>query len=80
MKTISATDARSGLYRLIDRVNEDNAPIQIAGKRSAAVLMSMEDYSSIEETLYLLNIPGMRESILEGMKTSAEECAAEVDL
>lgn len=80
MKTISATEARSDLYRLIDRVNEDNVPIQITGKRSGAVLMSIEDYLSIEESLYLLNVPGMRESILEGMKTPVEECATEIDL
>ena len=80
MKTISATEARSDLYRLIDRVNEDNVPIQITGKRSGAVLMSIEDYLSIEESLYLLNVPGMGESILEGMKTPVEECATEIDL
>lgn len=80
MKTISATEARSDLYRLIDRVNEDSAPIQITGKRSGAVLMSIEDYLSVEKSLYFLNISGMRESILKGMKTPVEECATEIDL
>jgi PHD/YefM family antitoxin component YafN of YafNO toxin-antitoxin module len=42
--------------------------------------MSIEDYLSIEESLYLLNVPGMGESILEGMKTPVEECATEIDL
>jgi len=50
------------------------------GKRGAAVLIGLEDFSAIEETLYLLNIKGMRESIVDGMNTPLEDCSKEVDL
>ncbi len=68
MVTLSASEARAGLYRLIDQAAESHEPIVISGKRSNAVLLSEEDWSAIQETLYLLAIPGMRESIKESMK------------
>jgi PHD/YefM family antitoxin component YafN of YafNO toxin-antitoxin module len=80
MKTISATSARSDLYRLIDAAVENREPIQISGKRGNAVLLSEEDWRAVQETLYLVSIPGMRESILKGMKEPVEKCAPEIDL
>jgi len=80
METISASDARADLYNLIDRVGTDHNPVQITGKRGAAVLIGLEDFSAIEETLYLLNIKGMRESIVEGMATPLEDCSEGIDL
>ena len=74
MKTLTVSEARKGLYRLIDEVDETHRPVQISGRRSTAVLLSEEDWRSIQETLYLLSIPGLRESIREGMETPAEEC------
>lgn len=68
MKTISATKARNNLYKLIDETANASEPIHISGKRANAVLISEEDWSAIQETLYLLSIPGMRESIIKGMK------------
>jgi len=53
----------------MDKTAESHEPIQINGRRSNAVLISEEDYRSMQETLYLLSIPGMRESIVEGIKT-----------
>ena len=79
MKTLSATNARSNLYKLIDETHESGEPIQITGKRANAVLISEEDWRSISETLYLLSIPGMRESIREGLKTPVEECDTELN-
>jgi prevent-host-death family protein len=73
MKTISATAARESLYRLIDEVAASSEPIQITGRRASAVLVSEDDWRSIQETLYLLSIPGMKESTLEGMAAPAEE-------
>src|SRR5690554_8119443 len=67
MTGITATEARSNLYRLIDETAESHQPIVIMGKRNKAVLVSEEDWSAIQETLYLLSVPGMRESIREGM-------------
>ena len=65
--TVSATEARRRLYALIDEVGQSHQPVQIHGKRGNAVLLSEADWSSIQETLHLLAIPGMRESILEGI-------------
>jgi antitoxin YefM len=75
MKTITATKARSNLYKLIDETAEANRPIQITGKRTNAVLISEDDWSAIQETLYLLSIPGMRESIMKGMKEPIDKCS-----
>ena len=66
MHTLTASEARSNLYRLIDEVAESHEPIIISGKRSNAVLLAAEDWSAIQETLYLLAVPGMRESIKAG--------------
>jgi len=79
MTGISATEARSNLYRLIDETAESHQPIVIMGKRNKAVLVSEEDWSAIQETLYLLSVPGMRESIREGMDTPVDACDEELD-
>ena len=69
MTTVSATEARKRLYALIDEVGQSHEPVQITGKRSNAVLLSEDDWRAIQETLHLVSIPGLRESILEGMAT-----------
>ncbi|OVE78935.1 antitoxin [bacterium I07] len=79
MKTVTATKARSNLYNLIDEASTEHEPVQITGKRSNAVLISEEDWRAIQETLYLLSIPGMRESIREGMNMPVEDCTEEID-
>lgn len=79
MKTVTATEARKTLYRLLDEVAVTSEPVQISGRRSNAVLLSEADWRSIEETLHLLSIPGMRESIREGLGTPLEECVEELD-
>ena len=75
--TVSATDARKRLYALIDEVGQSHEPVQITGKRSNAVLLSQDDWRAIQETLHLVSIPGMRESILEGMATEVSELSSE---
>ncbi len=79
MPTISASEARANLYRLIDEAASSHQPIRITSKRNNAVLLSEEDWSAIQETLYLLSVPGMRESIKEGLETPAEKCDKELD-
>jgi antitoxin YefM len=79
MTTLTASEARSNLYRLIDEAASTHTPILITGKRSNAVLISEEDWRAIQETLHLLSIPGMRESIREGLNTPIEECAQDLD-
>lgn len=79
MTILTATEARTNLYRLLDEVAATHEPILITGKRTNAVLVSEEDWRAIEETLYLLSIPGMREAIVEGLNTPIDECDDEVE-
>jgi len=73
MTTMSATEARKQLYKLLDDVSQSHEPVQITGKRGNAVLVSEDDWRAVQETLYLVSIPGVRESILEGMATPVDE-------
>ena len=77
-RRITTTQARSNLYRLIEQVNDSHDPVFITGKQHNAVLVAMEDWTAIQETLYLLSVPGMRESIKTGLSTSINDCDDEV--
>ena len=79
MTVLNATEARAKLYSLIDETALTHQPIVIKGKRSNAVLLSEEDWNAINETLYLMSVPGMRESIVEGMATDISECSKDLD-
>jgi antitoxin YefM len=79
MTTMSATEARKQLYKLLDDVSQSHEPVQITGKRGNAVLVSEDDWRAVQETLNLVSIPGMRESILEGLATPADELEGELD-
>ena len=79
MQRLSASDARANLYRLMDQTAESHQPITISGKRHDSVLVSAEDWQAIQETLHLLAVPGMRESIKEGMAQAPDTCAQELD-
>ena len=79
MTIMSATEARKQLYRLLDDVSQSHEPVQITGKRGNAVLVSEDDWRAVQETLYLVSIPGMRESILEGMAAPIDEFDDELD-
>ena len=79
MTTLTASEARANLYRLIDQAAESHLPIHIAGKRRSAVLLSGEDWQAIQETLFLLAVPGMRESIKAGMTEPLSQCTTELD-
>ncbi len=79
MPILTSTEARSRLFRLIDEAVASHEPIVIKGKRGNAVLISEDDWRSIQETIYLLNIPGMRESIRKGLAAPLEECATEIE-
>lgn len=79
MTILNVTEARSKLYKLIDETANTHQPIIIKGKRSNAILVSEEDWNAISETLYLLSVPHMRESIQTGLKESLESCSKELD-
>ena len=78
MRTLTVTLARTKLYKLLDEAASSHEPIHITGKKSNAVLISEEDWRAIQESLYLLSIPGMRESIREGLKTPVDKCSKEL--
>ena len=69
MDTVKATQARAKLYGLIDQVEQSHEPVLITGKRSNAVLIAEDDWKSVQETLYLLSLPGMRKSLIQGVST-----------
>jgi prevent-host-death family protein len=79
MTTVTATEARKQLYKLIDDVADSHEPVQITGKRGNAVLVGEDDWRAVLETLHLVSIPGMRESILEGMATPVEDLEDQLD-
>ncbi len=79
MRAITASEARANLYRLIDEAAASHQPLLISGKRNNAVLVSQEDWEAIQETLYLLSVPGMRESIRKGLETPVNDCAEDLD-
>ena len=78
MPTLTVTDARKNLFGLIDDVAEEHRGYCIVGKRNQAVLISMEDWNAIQESIYLNSFPGLADSIVEGMKTPVSECSTEL--
>ena len=78
MTTLTASVARAKLYKLLDEAAASHEPVQITGRRGNAVLISEEDWRAIQETLYLLSIPGMRESIRKGLKTPIKKCSTKL--
>lgn len=79
MAVLTASAARANLYNLIDETNDSHEPVIISGKRCNAVLISEDDWSAIQETLYLDSIPGMKESILAGMKEPLSKSTKKLD-
>ena len=63
MPTVNVSEARARLCKLIDETAVSHQPVLITGKRNSAVLVSEEDWNAINESLYLMSLPGMRESL-----------------
>jgi antitoxin YefM len=79
MKTITASKGGANLYRLIEEIADSGEPVQITGKRTNAVLVSEEVWRAMHETVSLLSIPGMRESIRKEIATPVGDCAEEIE-
>jgi antitoxin YefM len=79
MSSINITTARKNLYRLVENLSETHEPVYITGKNQSAVLIGEEDWRSIEETLYLISIPGMRESIVKGLKEPLKKSSKKLE-
>lgn len=79
MRTIRVSEARANLYKLVEEASQMHEPVKITGKRGNAIIIGEDEWRAVEETLYLLSVPSMRESIVEGMKTPIDECSATVE-
>ncbi|UZQ81776.1 type II toxin-antitoxin system Phd/YefM family antitoxin [Thermoanaerobacter sp. RKWS2] len=80
MKTMPVTKVRQNIYKIIEQVRKNSEPIQITSRKGNAVLISEEDWNAIQETLYLLSIPNLKESIMDADKTPLDEWKDEEDL
>ena len=79
MTTLTVTEARANLYKLIDDTSVNHEPVIITGERGNAVLLAESDWTAITKTLHLVSVPGMRGSILAGMQESIDGAATELD-
>jgi prevent-host-death family protein len=75
MEIYTASDAREQLYKLVDRVAQSHVPVCIIGKRNKVVVIAEEDFVAMQETLYLLSAPGMRESLIQSLKAPEDTYA-----
>jgi antitoxin YefM len=80
MKRITAKQAQSDLDKVIEEAAAAHEPVGIDGTREHGVLVALTDWNAIQETLYLLSVPGMRESILEGAAEPLDSCSETVHL
>ena len=80
MQTLSISKARANLFKLVEHVSLSHQSVHIHGRHNKAVLISEEDFDSIQETLYLMSVPGMYEKLKEGLKTPLEECTPDSEL
>lgn len=79
MEIYTTSQARAELFKLVDTANLTHDPIYIVGKRSKAVLIAEEDYRAMQETLHLMSLPGLKESILEARREPLDDCAESID-
>lgn len=80
MTNVNVTNFRKDIYELLEQTIKFNEPINISTKNGNAVVLSEEDYRGLMETVYLLNIPNMKEKLLEGKNTPIEECLTEEEV
>jgi prevent-host-death family protein len=77
MATVSATAFRQDIFGLLSETIRDSRPLTVTTKEGNAVVLSEDDYNALQETLYLVSMPGMREKIREGMATPLSDCVAD---
>lgn len=78
MSITNATTARKNFFRLMDEAIDSKEPVCVTGKKGNVVIVAEDDWRSIQETLYLVSIPGMRDKLMKGLATPNEECATEL--
>jgi len=77
--SLSASKVKERLDSILDEVQNTYEPMIITGEKNSAVLISQEVWRSIEETLYLSSIPGMKDSIIDGMNEKIENCTTALE-
>lgn len=80
MKTVAISNARANIFRLVAEAAEEHEPVLLVGKKGNAVLVPEEDWDALQETLYLVSKPGMRQALKEASETPLSECCEEKDL
>jgi antitoxin YefM len=79
MPVLNVKNVKENLDAILETIQDTYEPLIIAGEKHSAVLVSEDVWRSIEETLYLSSIPGMKESIINGMREKIEECASTIE-
>ena len=79
MPIVNATTARNNFFKIMEDVVITHEPIYVTGKAGNVVVISEEDYRSIQETLYLISILGVREKILRKFNTPLEDLVEDDD-
>ena len=80
MNIYTTSQARQELFKLVDATNQTHEPVYIVGKRNKAVLISEEDYSAMIETLHIMSVPGLKESIIKMDNDPLDEYSEKIDL
>lgn len=80
MTIVNATTARNNFFKLIEDVVTLHEPVYVTSKSGNVVVLSEEDFRSIQETLYLTSIPGMRDKIISGLKIPLEDLLDDTDV
>lgn len=79
MIRVPVSKVRANIFQFIENINENHNPIIITTKKNDAVLLSLDDWNAIQETIYLSSIPNMRDSIIKGLNTKVEDCETELN-
>ncbi len=74
MKHVSISEVRKNIFNLFDNVVDSHEPLYIKTKKDAVIVLSVEDYNALEETLYLQSVPGFVEEVKEAIEQPIETC------
>lgn len=78
MKSISAAKLKNNFYDVLEELSLEDKPIKITGKKNNAILITEDHWNSLQETMCLLSIPGMKESILEAKNEPIENWSSKL--
>ncbi|MDD5401629.1 MAG: type II toxin-antitoxin system Phd/YefM family antitoxin [Sulfurimonas sp.] len=79
IRVMSVSEVRANIYNVMDETAQSHEPVLITGKRNNVVMLSLEDWNAIEETLYLNSIPNLASSIQDSMKSDDSEFSEDIE-